>query len=98
MTTIKGTNVDLVNLDWHQIDRNEELAYSKGFRDVCVCCGKGIKNIEKSKMIRIINLDNSYYTDSEIQVDDVSSDQGWFPIGNSCYKKYKAHESDIEIN
>ena len=94
--TIKGTNVDLVNLDYQQQERNEEIAYSKGFQDVCICCGKGIKDIEKSKMIRIINLDNSYYTDAEIQLDD-DCDQGWFPIGNTCYKKYKAHETDIEI-
>lgn len=94
--TIKGTNVDLVDLDYQQQERNEEIAYSKGFQDVCICCGKGIKDIKKSKMIRIINLDNCYYTDAEIQVDD-TCDQGWFPIGNSCYKKYKAHETDIEI-
>ena len=97
MTTIKGTNVDLVNLDYEQQERNEEIAYSKGFQDVCICCGKGIKDINKTKWIRILNLDESYYTDAEIQVDD-DCDQGWFPIGNSCYKKYKANETDIEIN
>ena len=96
MTTIKGTNVDLVNLDYEQQERNEEIAYSKGQMEHCICCGKGIKDIEKSKMIRIINLDDSYYTDAEIQLDD-DCDQGWFPIGNSCYKKYKANEIDIEI-
>lgn len=93
---IKGTNVDLVNLGYLQQERNEEIAYSKGFQDVCICCGKGIKDMGKAKMIRIVNLDNSYYTDAEIQLDD-DCDQGWFPIGNSCYKKYKAHETDIEI-
>lgn len=94
--TIKGTNVDLVNLDYQQQDRNEEIAYSKGFDEVCVCCGKGIKDINKTKWIRILNLDDTYYTDAEIQLDN-DCDQGWFPIGNSCYKKYKANEIDIEI-
>ncbi|MBQ5878442.1 MAG: hypothetical protein IIW71_11710 [Treponema sp.] len=94
--TIKGSNVNLVNLDWHQIDRNEELAYSKGFRDVCVCCGKGIKDIEKSKRIRMIE-GGEFYTEDEQELDPYG-DMGWFPIGNSCYKKYKANESDIEIN
>jgi hypothetical protein len=95
--TIKGTKIELVNLDYKQVDRNEEIAYSKGFDDVCVCCGKGIKDINKTKWIRILNLDDTYYTDAEIQVDD-DCDQGWFPIGNTCYKKYKANETDIEIN
>ena len=95
--TIKGTNVDLVNLNYEQQERNEEIAYNKGQMEHCICCGKGIKDINKTKWIRILNLDESYYTDSEIQVDD-TCDQGWFPIGNSCFKKYKANETDIEIN
>lgn len=96
METIKGTKIELVNLDYKQVDRNEEIAYSKGFDEVCVCCGKGIKDINKTKWIRILNLDDTYYTDAEIQVDD-DCDQGWFPIGNTCYKKYKANESEINL-
>lgn len=94
--TIKGTKVELVDLSYNQKDRNEEIAYSKGFQDVCICCGKGIKDINKTKWIRILNLDDTYYTDAEIQVDD-DCDQGWFPIGNTCYKKYKSSESEINL-
>lgn len=97
MTTIKGTNVDLINLDYEQQERNEEIAYSKGQMEHCICCGKGIKDINKTKWVRILNLGDSFYTESEIEV-DVLAEQGWFPIGNTCYKKYKANETDIEIN
>ena len=93
---IKGTNVELVDLDYKQQERNVDIAFSKGFQDVCICCGKGIKDINKAKWIRILNLDDSYYTEAEIQVDE-GCDQGWFPIGNTCYKKYKEIEIDIEI-
>lgn len=94
--TIKGTRVELVNLAYEQQDRNEEIAYSKGFENLCVCCGKGIKDIKKTKWIRLLNLDSAYYTDSEVEVNPVY-DQGWFPMGNTCYKKYKENEVEIKL-
>lgn len=93
--TIKGTNVDLVNLDYQQQERNEEIAYSKGFQDVCVCCGKGIRDVKKTKWIRMIE-GGEFYTEDEQKLNSYG-DMGWFPIGITCYKKYKAHETDIEI-
>lgn len=93
--TIKGTNVVLVNLDYEQQERNEEIAYSKGQMEHCICCGKGIRDIKKVKWIRMIE-GGEFYTEDEQELDPYG-DMGWFPIGNSCYKKYKANEIDIEI-
>jgi hypothetical protein len=93
---IKGAKVELVDLDYKQKDRNEEIAYSKGFQDVCICCGKGIKDIKKTKWIRTIE-GGEFYTEDEQELDHYS-DMGWFPIGNTCYKKYKENEIDIELN
>lgn len=93
--TIKATKIELVDLDYKQKDRNEDIAYSKGFRDVCVCCGKGIRDIKKTKWIRMIE-GGEFYTEDEQKLDPYG-EMGWFPIGNSCYKKYKANEFDIEI-
>lgn len=93
---IKGTKVELIDLAYEQHERNEEIAYSKGFENVCICCGKGIKDIKKTKWIRMIE-GGEFYTEDEQELDPYG-DMGWFPIGNICYKKYKENEVDIELN
>lgn len=92
---VKGVRVGLVDLAYEQQERNEEIAYSKGFENHCVCCGKGIKDINKTKWIRLIE-GGEFYTESEQEFDSCG-DMGWFPIGNICYNKYKKNETDIEI-
>ena len=94
--TIKGAKVELIELDYKQQERNVDIAFSKGFQDVCVCCGKGIKDINKTKRIRMIE-GGEYYTEDEQELDPYG-DMGWFPIGTTCYKKYKENEIDIELN
>jgi hypothetical protein len=93
---IKGAKVELVDLDYQQKDRNEEIAYSKSFQSVCICCGKGIRDIKKTKWIRMIE-GGEYYTEYEQEL-NFNEDMGWFPIGTTCYKKYKENEIDIELN
>lgn len=92
---IKGAKVELVDLTYEQLERNVEIAFRKGFQDVCICCGKGIKDIEKSKRIRVVD-GGKFYTEDEQELDPYG-DMGWFPIGNTCYKKYKEIEIEIEI-
>ena len=92
---IKGVKVELINLTNEQHERNEEIAYRKGFRKLCICCGKGIKDMNTTKWVRMVGS-GKFYTEDSQQLDPCAYIR-WFPIDNTCYKKYKAIEKEIEI-
>lgn len=73
---------------------NEEKAYDNGAENVCVCCGKEIKDEMKAKSIHLIE-GGAYLTESE--EDFGNGDMCWFSIGPSCYKKFLKNKKEIEI-
>lgn len=60
----------------------DKCDYSKGYP--CVICGRPVKDTVNIKMLRLV-CGGDYITDSE---DDFEDDLGWFPVGNTCYKRF----------
>ena len=56
--------------------------YDKGYP--CVICGRSLRNAYNVKMLRLV-CGGKYITDSDRNFEN---DLGWFPVGNSCYKKF----------
>lgn len=68
-------------------DRNNEK-YGSG--DFCICCGKPIKDMEKTKWVHMnegwLALHSSVSYQNCFDLTGYNS-QGCFPIGNECAKK-----------
>lgn len=73
---------------------NEEKAYDNGAENICVCCGKEIKDATKAKSIHMIE-GGKYLT--EVDEDFENGDMLWFSIGPSCYKKFLKNIKEIEL-
>ena len=50
----------------------------------CIICGKEVKSTANIKMLRLVCA-GRYITDAEGAFED---DMGWFPVGNTCYKRF----------
>ena len=73
---------------------NEEKAYDNGAENICVCCGKEIKDFTKAKSIHLIE-GGKYLT--EVDEDFGNGDMLWFSIGPTCYKKFLKNRKEIEL-
>ena len=100
--TIKGIKADNL-INWKKGDEQEDKSYEQGFEHICLICGKGIKDFEKAKMLGLLN-GGDILTETDIVDENGRVPQeyengymGFYPVGNCCYKKYKAIEKEIEI-
>ena len=94
MKKIKIIAVEFDSVESPKRYENEEKAYEKGAENLCVCCGKEIKDYTKAKSLHMIE-GGEYLT--EVDGDFGNGDMAWFSIGPSCYKKYLKNRKEIEI-
>jgi hypothetical protein len=94
---IKGIEADNL-INWEKRYEQEEKSYNQGFDEICLVCGKGIKDIKKVKMLGLLN-GGDILTEIDIVLPQEYENGyiGFYPVGNCCYKKYKAIEKEIEI-
>ena len=90
---IMATEFDLVESPKRY--ENEKNTYANGaeYENICVCCGKGIKDFTKAKSIHMIE-GGEYLT--EVDEDFGDGDMFWFSIGPACYKKFLKNRKEIE--
>lgn len=99
MTKIKVicADYDLIYSSKH--DENEDGCYERGVdpSNICICCGKEIKNLETAKQLHLIE-GGSYFTEDQREINmESGSDMGWFFTGPSCYKKFLRNRKEVEI-
>ena len=86
-------------------NKNEDMTPSNWYP--CVICGKGCKE-EK-----FVNADGStkkgthwlhlvcgaeFITDEIGDFGEPNGDMGWFPVGNTCWKKWMELKKQVELN
>lgn len=68
---------------WHNIEHIKPEISCR-----CEMCGKPILDESKAKSIHLLNLDDCEAFTLEDEEGENEYSQGWFPIGNDCYKKF----------
>jgi hypothetical protein len=76
-------------------DHRQNEQRCKSGETPCAICGKGIKQGAKVKWIHIHDGGQYVVTeaeaavfDAEDKVQNVSSELGWWPVGNECMRKH----------
>lgn len=67
-------------------EQADKCDYTKG--EPCIICGKAVKETPNIKLLRLVKA-GRYITDSE---EDFEDDMGWYPVGNTCYKRFLKSE------
>lgn len=95
--------IKIIASDWDLIcskdrDENEDWSQCHGGKlghNICLCCGKIIKNLNNRKSLRLIE-GGSYLTEYEGELDE-DFDMGWWYVGSACYKKFLKNRKEIEV-
>lgn len=66
----------------NRIENEDKCDFSKG--KPCIICGKTVLHNTNYKMLRLIS-GGDIITDEQ---GDFEDDMGWYPVGNSCYRKF----------